>query len=87
MQILEPFLSDLSVEKSSKEKAGSATTAIFTCPILFLQILLCDPKVHIKIEEWKLNELVGRGGQVKNSVPSVEILLTVERYSVLTCLL
>lgn len=81
MQMLEPFLSDLPVVKSSKEKAGSETTTVFTCPIL---LLLCDPQVCIRIEEWKLNELVGRGRQAKTYAPSTEILLTVKRFAAMT---
>lgn len=84
MQMLEPFLSDLPVVKSSKEKAGSETTTVFTCPILLLQIPLCDPQVRTRIEEWKLNELAGRGRQAKTHAPSVEILLTVERFAAMT---
>lgn len=67
--------------KSSKEKARSATTAIFTSPVLLLQIPLCDYQLHNRIEERKLNVLVGRGRQVDNSAPSFEILLTVERFA------
>lgn len=79
--MLEPFLSDLPVVKSSKEKTGSSATAIFTYLILLLQISIWDPQVYTRIEKWKLNELVGRERQAKGNAPSVEILLTIERFA------